>query len=158
MHSSTVYKPIIDLMCMWKGDHYPCSCRFIRCQSCTLGDCCKLCGSQSWRIWTLLCPMSFASTIEALCDEVPRCNFSMPHLTLFLCSWWSPHSCSRWASPNILPLTPTGSSRWSILLVLTPTSFRRRSKKLPTIVRLCLPSKKRRLNSGFSCNGFCTYG
>ncbi len=61
MHNNTICKPIINLMYMSRRYHDPCLCMVVKCRSNTFGDFCKLCVSPSWKMWMILCPMSFAS-------------------------------------------------------------------------------------------------
>jgi len=142
--------------CAWREIIISCSCEVIKCKNNTFGNLCRLCISSSWRMWTLICLMSFASIVKTIYEKLLKTNLSMSCLVLFLCQLWS-HNTSQWSFPNILPLTPIGSNKWSIL-AMTPIGSNMWSKQLPTIVNLCLPSKKKRLNSCFGYKCFCIGG
>jgi hypothetical protein len=129
-----------------------CSCKVIRCRNNTFGNLCRLCISSSWRMWTFICLMSFASIVKTIYEKLLKTNLSMSCLVLFLCQFWS-HNTSQRSFPNILPLTPIGSNKWS-LLAMIPIGSNMWSKQLPAIVNLCLPSKKKRLNNGFGYKCF----
>ncbi len=118
MHNNTICKPIINLMYIRKRYHDPCLCMVINCRNNTFGDFCKLCVFPSWKTWTLLHPMSFASQIK---------QHVMNFWKLILaCHTW--HCSCVNGVQNILPLIFTGSSRWS--------------KQHPTIVSLCCHPRK----------------
>ncbi len=64
MHNNTICKPIINLMYMKRRYHDLCLCMVFKCRNNTFGDFCRLCVSPSWKMWTLLCPMSFVSQLK----------------------------------------------------------------------------------------------